>query len=173
MGIRDTIAERRTFAAAAAAGLILLGCLLIWWEAAGARAGGGGAISDKAFFTVDDGESYFIDDLRKVPPFKTAAGKVASRAQVVRCGDGKPFVLYLEKYGDDDKRRLEEAIKRGGSGGALSLMLAGPGSTAMVKRPRAADAPWVQLSAATAQQYQAVVRPVCPDGGPAERVAPE
>jgi hypothetical protein len=75
---------------------------------------------ERAFFTVDDGKTWFIDDATQLAPFQHD-GKEAVRAYVVECG-GQKFVNHLERYTADGKQamlRLREAVKLGPPPGAL------------------------------------------------------
>jgi hypothetical protein len=63
--------------------------------------------SGKEWYTNDDGQSWFKDSARKVPPFQHD-GKEAVFAKVYEC-HGKKFVGYLMRYKPDGKRRMEEA----------------------------------------------------------------
>jgi len=63
--------------------------------------------ASKAFFTIDDGKTYFADDASKIPPFQKD-GKEAVRAHVYSC-DGKPMVVYLQRFTPEAKKRLEAA----------------------------------------------------------------
>src|SRR5688500_7873052 len=102
MGIREKINENPAITISVTVGAIVLLTVIILLslrsESQSYR--GTGA---KAFFSVDDGASYFLDDVNKVPPFKTVEGKTAYRARVVKCGNGKQYVAYLEKYSEEDK----------------------------------------------------------------------
>jgi hypothetical protein len=51
---------------------------------------------NKAFFTVDDGNTWFVDDANNVPPYDYN-GKQAVRAIVFSYSGGQ-FVGYLEEY---------------------------------------------------------------------------
>lgn len=67
-------------------------------------------LGEKAFFTVDDGKTWFVDSSSHIPPFDHQ-GKVAVRAYLFYCdSDGKPFVGWLVRYTAPMKQRLERAI---------------------------------------------------------------
>src|SRR5213083_2596184 len=81
-----------------------------------------GAASDteRAFFTVDDGKTWFIDEATQLAPFQRD-GKEAVRAYVIEC-NGKRFVNHLERYTPEGKQamlRLREVVKKGPPPGAL------------------------------------------------------
>src|SRR6516225_9036515 len=69
------------------------------------------ASSDRAFFTVDDGNTWFANDAAKIPPFDKD-GKQAVRAFVYRCADGTTFVNHVQRYKPEAKRVLEVQAKR-------------------------------------------------------------
>lgn len=74
------------------------------------KANGGGSetgIATRAYYTVDDGASYFEDEVDKVTPFEHQ-GKQAYRARLFRYGKGKPFVGYVERLTPDGVKKMEE-----------------------------------------------------------------
>jgi hypothetical protein len=157
MGIRDMINENPRRAAAAAGVLVLLTLGLILWETVGGSPKPSAA-APMAYFSDDDGQTYFIGDLSQVPPFDHN-GRIAVIAQVFRCGDGgKPFVAYLVKYDEKSKAAMEQELQ-------VSPRLM-PNEMAqypiLAKKPGASR--WVPDTPRTAE-YQAVTTPVCPDGG--------
>jgi hypothetical protein len=133
---------------------------LLWPRGGGGAAGGGGGASVRAFYTSDDGKTWFPDDARKLPPFKKD-GKDAVRAIVFRCG-GKTFVNHMERYTADTQKKLETIYAKGDAGGANDPSLIGPirEEGLEVKSPDGKD--WVKLSDAKAQQ---VMKPKCPGDG--------
>src|SRR5690606_6194429 len=70
-----------------------------------------GQAATMAFFTVDDGQSWFADDINKIPPFEKD-GKAAVRVYVFRCGSGRPFAAYLQRYTPEGKKAIEEARRK-------------------------------------------------------------
>src|SRR5947207_15826357 len=64
-------------------------------------------VMTKSYFTTDDGKTYFEDSADKVAPFDKD-GKEAVRAHVFKCGQGAPFVGYLEKLDPKVKQRLDD-----------------------------------------------------------------
>ena len=185
MGIRETVNENPAITTGVTAGIILLALIFIVYQACAPTTGGGDAAApgaNKAFFTTDDGKSYFVDDGNHIPPFVVNKagdpnnGKTAVRAQVFKCGSGQPFVSHLEKYAPEDKKRLEEAMKQAKDKGAqLPMMYMSMGANMMVKKPGTGDRGWTKLSQNTVQQYTQVMQPKCPDGtmNGLQRVTPE
>jgi hypothetical protein len=170
MSIRQRINEKPAVSAAVAGGFVLIAVSLIGWMSCDTGGAGGGNFPQRAYFTVDDGKSYFPDDLDKIPPFATADGKTAYRAVVVKCGTGQPYVSHLERYTDAQKKNLETALKSPAARPTLlSEIEANALSAADVKKPLTGDKAWISSGK---PQYEALARPKCPDGSDAERVHP-
>ena len=163
--LRDKINRNPAQTAAITAAAIVLALLFIFWQACGFGGGGG---AGKSYYSVDDGKTFFIDDANKIPPFKHE-GKDAVRAHVFKCGDGQPFVGYLEMYAPHDKKMMEDAM----AGKAPPQAYTGYSGQAMVKRPNTGPQAWVALMPGTTQFYAAVVQVTCPDGKAPERVYPD
>jgi hypothetical protein len=173
MGIRQYANENPKAALGATAGVLLATLLAVLRPGCSSRnEGQSQAPLGKVYFTVDDGKTYFSDTIAKIPPFTTADGKTAYRAVVVKCATGQPFVSHLEKYPDEEKKKLEETIRKAGGGsGALSVLHLGAGSNVLVKKPLTGDRDWVAFSPRAADQYRAITEPRCPDRSDPERVA--
>src|SRR5262249_42292198 len=117
---------------------------------------------ERAFFTTDDGKSWFIGDVTQIPPF-AHDGKEAVRAYVVEY-NGKRFVNHLERYTPEGKQalvKLNEAVKHGPPPGALVAAAQQRGRE--VKRP--GDTRWVPTSETAAAEP--IVTPKAPDGSSA------
>jgi hypothetical protein len=116
----------------------------------------------KAYFTIDDGKTWFVDDINKVAPFEHE-GQQAVRCQVFTCNDGEPFVAYLERYSAEAKKKLEEAREKGAEAApdpALWETMAMGGVE--VKKPGDAKAPWVKQM--DYQKAAEIMQAKCPDG---------
>lgn len=171
MGIREKLNEKQNLTIMAASLIIVLAVAFIIYSSFGGKEEPP-VIADKGWYTTDDGATWFVDDVKKAPPFKTSDGKTAVRAYVFKCGDGKPFVGYLQQYSPTAKRQLEgqpqEDIEPGygsNGGNATAIMLSG----VQVKKP--GDRQWVS----TQSPASAAVRmTACPDGkaGVPEPVVP-
>jgi hypothetical protein len=109
VGIRETLNENRSVTVGATIGIIVLTIIWVIWYSVGGNSAA--AAGGKAFYTDDDGQTYFADDATKIAPFDHG-GKPANLAFVWRCGDsGKPFVAYMLRYTDDGKKLRENAMK--------------------------------------------------------------
>ena len=111
MGIRQTINEKPQITMGVTGAIILIALIYI-----AVHAFGGGpaahAVKPLAFFSDDDGQTYFVDDGAKIPPFDHN-GKQAFKAMVYRCEGGKPFVAYLQRCNDEQRRSSRRPPRRG------------------------------------------------------------
>jgi hypothetical protein len=125
-----------------------------------------GGTTGQAFFSTDDGKSWFADDVRSLAPFQKD-GKEALRAYVFKGADGKPFVSCLARYTPAARKELEAIYARNPEKPnpfiTNQLELDGmevkaPGQSTWLKRsdPRAAE----------------LLMPRLPDGRAAELVLP-
>ena len=164
MGIRQTINEKPALTTAVTGGVILLAIVVIIWQGCGGSGGEGGLVSDKAFFTIDDGKTFFVDKSSNIPPFQKD-GKFAVRAQVFTCDDGKTkFVGYLEMYAPQDKAMMEAMAKGQTARSPGPMPTPYMSGQPLVKKPGAPQNAWVGISPATSMLYQQVVSVRCPDG---------
>lgn len=72
----------------AAFAVVLIG-ITGWFSFKSIRGSGAPYIPTQAYFSSDDGKTWFADDKKKAPPFKAADGKDAVQAVVVSCKGGK------------------------------------------------------------------------------------
>jgi len=109
VGIRETLNRNPAITTGATIAIIVIALVVIAMQIFG----GSGRMKPptKAFYTVDDGETTFTDDINKFPPFDHD-GKPAVRAYKFKCADGKEFVSYLERYTDKAKKALEAAAEK-------------------------------------------------------------
>lgn len=157
MGIRETLNQNPGITTGVTAGIIVIALGIIIYQLAG---GSGPQIPTKAYYTIDDGATWFEDDINKIPPFEKD-GKQAVRVHLFRCGGGKPFVSHLERYTAAAKEKLEKARAAGPD--------ADPGiydevsmTGIEVKEAGTGDKGWVRQS-----NYEAaakITQPQCPDG---------
>lgn len=116
---------------------------MTWSQFAGTKH----AASTSAYFSTDDGKTWFADDINKVPPFEKN-GQQAYRVHVVQCGQNEPYVLYMERYTPRAKEIVQRANadvasrKKGDPPTpALMEMLKLGGGGKEIKRP--GDKDWV------------------------------
>jgi hypothetical protein len=159
--IRQKINENPAATTAVTALIVVLAILFIFWQACSGPSTG--AVSTKAYYTTDNGKTYFPDESSNIPPY-LKDGKEAVRAVVMTCDGGKTkFVGYLERYAPQDKMVLEQMAKASQAKSGPPPFMGYPGQP-MVKRPGEPDNAWVPLSPATSTYYQTIVQPKCPGG---------
>src|SRR5215218_3079395 len=160
MSLRETFNERPKLAGGIAAGCAAAAVLLVVAHVLDLRAAPiGAARPEHAFFTVDDGKTWFIDDASRLAPFDRD-GQAAVRAYVCEAG-GTRFVNHLERYTDAGKKamtQVREAAKKGPPPGQLVAAAQQRGRE--VKRP--GDAKWMPTSSSAGSI--AITTLKCPDG---------
>ncbi len=166
MGVRETLNKQPAITTGATIGIIVIALGFIIWQVVGG--GNHIRIPTKAYYTVDDGATYFKDDINLIAPFDHD-GKQAVKADVFKCPSGGEFVGYLERYTPDAKKIIEDSRNHPNTddfGKAAEASQRG----LEVKAPSTGDQGWVKtyLPAATK-----VVTIHCPDGSQqAEPVLP-
>ena len=174
MSIRESIQQSPRITAAAAV-LVIIGTA-VWIYSSSSSDLTQRLLTTRAFYTVDEGKTWFLDDAEKIPPFQHE-GRTAYRVQVYSSSGGKnQFAGYLMRYTTDAAKRLE-AAKRGDAAAAriqpgrpmLSLVDELAISGTEIKKPGAGNA-WVRRSDIQAAQPILDVRG--PDGQPADPVLP-
>lgn len=115
MGFRDTLNKNQPIVLGAAMALIVVAGYFIYSQTIGTAQGP----LTKAFYTIDDGKTWFRDDINKVAPFDVD-GKAAVEAIVASCS-GKQFAMYLQKCSDEGTKLIEslhEQERRSGQPGS-------------------------------------------------------
>jgi len=146
MSIRQAI--NRNPAIAAIVSVIALGAVVAVvfatrsHEASGAKSAGGA----KAWYTVDDGRTYFPDDANRLVPFDHN-GKPAYRCYVWTCDAGtNRFVSHLERLTEQGRRSFAGSNR-------MDVLQLVPG-TLEVKAPLTGDTGWVVTTSPQAEQIQ-------------------
>lgn len=122
-----------------------------------------GRVITLGYFTVDDGATWFADNIEQIPPFMKD-GKEAVRAYIFKCGDAKPFVAYLERYTPEAKKMLEEArvkMRQNPQASPDPALYAMAMGAAEVKKPND-PGPWAQQRDPDNYSRVVVIKP--PDG---------
>jgi hypothetical protein len=167
VGVRQWLSQNRKLALAIVAGTIILtvaSASLIWRgsDRSGASASGPG----QAFFSIDDGKTWFADDVKKLPPFETD-GKQTLLAYVYKCADGKSFVACLARYTPQTRAQLAAIYARGGNQPDPLILRQLETEGLEVKRP--GQSTWLKRSDPRAAE---LTMPRCPDGSYAQPVLP-
>jgi hypothetical protein len=164
MGVREAISERPKIAGGVALAFVVGAVVFVVFQLLGLRPGPElGGDPERAFFTIDDGKTWFVDDATQLAPFQHN-GKEAVRAYVVDC-NGKKFVSHLERYTAEGRQatiRLREVVKKGPPPGALVAAAQQRGRE--VKRP--GDTNWTPTGNVAAAE--AITTPKCPQGASGE-----
>ena len=165
MGIRESIEKNRAVSVTVSIVVLVVVVIALVWSSRDGNAAGTGGVG-KAFYTVDDGATWFAADAANIPPFDYN-GKQAVLCYVYKCGaDGKPWVSHLMRY------TAEARAQRGGeaaAGGDRSADRIGTENLLRggieVKEAGTGDKDWVRISdprGAAIQQLK------CPDGSTGE-----
>jgi hypothetical protein len=158
MGLRETLNKKPGLASAIGAGLLVLGIVFLAYQF---TAGGAGGSSDEAYFTTDDGRTYFADDATKVAPFDHD-GKQAVRAYVFECEGGKPFVNHLERHTAEGKKMIESLAEAQRAGKQPPRAPAGAGTMWGLEIKKPGDKDWIP--AGNLAKSGPMMQPKCPDG---------
>lgn len=109
MSIRETLNGNSTVKTGVSAVMVIGLIGLVIWQIRSS----GTELLNKAFYTDDDGKTWFVDRADLVAPFEHQ-GKTAVRCYVYKCEkSGKQFVGYMEKFTDDLKVKYEQARAKG------------------------------------------------------------
>jgi hypothetical protein len=155
MGVRERLNDNPRVAVGVAAAILVVTCTVVALQFSGASTG---EPSASAFFTTDDGQTWFVDDATKLAPFQRD-GKEAVRAYVFEC-NGTPFVNHLERFTPDGRKAAEAAIGAKGSEQATPVAGQLRLSGAEIKKPGAKQ--WTPLS--DMSKAGPILRPKCPNG---------
>ena len=167
MGIRETIEKKRPLVVAIAIVIIVGAVVAIFVQARNFSSFHAG----DAYFTIDDGQTFFVDTGAKLAPFEKD-GKMAVRAHVFQCG-GKLVVGYLSRYTPETLKAIEDAkeARKQGKPPPNVHLLASMGTTGLEVKVPGANNPWVKQADIKSATKIRVFR--CPDGATPAEVNPE
>jgi hypothetical protein len=174
VGIRETLNRNPSIATGVTLAVVVIAVAFIVYSQVGLSTP---KPPSKAYFTIDDGATTFVDDIRKLPPFDYN-GKQAVRVRMFKCG-GEPFVGYLERYTADAKKQLERIrndppAAGGASGGRPASEMADLAKTARMgmEVKKRGDAQWILMG--DIQNSAKIMQVKCPDNatGTPEVVTP-
>jgi len=149
MGLRQAIQNRAGVVALIAVATIAISVISLVIQAAGVHR----TPTVKAFFSCDDGKTWFKDDGTKAFPFQHD-GEPAYRAQIFRCGETE-FCAYLESLPEN----VKEGIDVLPDGLARVAALQSASDQILVKKP--GGTAWVNPGQ---KDYASITTPLGPDG---------
>lgn len=118
----------------------------------------------KAFYSSDDGKTWFADDIKKLAPF-AVEGKDAVLVHVFKCPKGEPFVAYMERYTPEARLEMEKIMIGGKDVMAMEMgeklvMLRQSG----VEYKKPGDAKWFKMEDDYGE-FARIMTIKCPEGG--------
>lgn len=162
MGIRDTMNQKPGITTAVMAVIIVVAIGFVVWNLLGL---GNSVSPGKAWFTIDDGKTWFADQADKIPPFDHEGKPAVSVVVYTYEGAPQPFAGYLMRYSPEAQAQLNDyraAVKAGQSQPAVDLGKITV-SGMQYKAPGAPANAWVSQSK-NFTQVRAIQFPLCPDG---------
>jgi hypothetical protein len=161
MGIREQIQNRRSFAVSIAGLFIVMAVGLIVWN----NSSGLPSKQEKAFYSDDNGKSWFEDDINKVSPFDHNR-KQAVRVYLYRAGSGQPFVGYLARLNEAGHKQMLDLMGKPRSGETIDEINKLINTNLEVKKPTGDK--WVLISSPDAGS---IITPTPPSGQSGELAA--
>lgn len=159
MGIREKLNENPAITTGVTAAIIVVALIIIGWQLFG---GGGPRIPTKAYFTVDDGQTWFADDINKIPPFEHN-GQQAYRVHLYTCDGGRNvFPTHLERYTDQAKAALLRAREGEQTGDMDPALYEQAEMGTEIKKARDPNARWIPQR--DYERAGEIMNPICPDG---------
>jgi hypothetical protein len=148
--------------------LLAIAAVALGYQFLGARESGAGPVQTAAFYTEDNGKSFFKDDLFKASPF-VHNGKQAYRCDVFD-GGGKQFVGLVYRHTDAGRRDIEAYFpnKSKDTDGSTRRGIEERGM--QVRPVGAGDGAWTVADDTTTSRLQASMKD--PSGKPAKLVQP-
>jgi hypothetical protein len=163
-----SVPNRKRYGVGAAIALLMLGATGLGYQLFRGRESGAGPVPRHAFYTDDNGKTFFRDDISKLPPFDHN-GKQALRCDVFQDSNGKQFVGLLYRLTDNGRREMEAYWKNRSSDPDGSTRRAIEERGLQVKAP--ADKTWGYNDEATNAHLQAAAKDSA--GKPAKLVSPD
>lgn len=157
MGLRELLNQNEKTATIGAS-LLVVGGLITAYLSAGQNGGPRPVSEGMAFFSTDDGKTWFADSISMPSPYKKD-GKVAYRVFVWRVNDGEPFVSHLFRTSAVPAENVDTSRAPQMDRKARPSLSAAGGME--VKKPGTPDTAWVR---AESPEGEAIAKPRGPDG---------
>jgi hypothetical protein len=165
MGVRESLNQNKKLGVGVGVAIIAVALGFISLQLVGGRTNVD--LPASAFYTDDDGKTFFKDDVYKVVPFDHN-GKKAYRADVFKCADGKQFVGLMYRHNALGQKAMQEHVAKGADDPQGTFLAGLEMQGVEVKRPGAPVSAWKPNT--EPEQVQRAVK--CPSGGPAQLVTP-
>ena|SRR5687767_13437968 len=153
-----------------AVAILLVAAIALGYQMLSGREVVGAAAATSAFYTDDNGKTFFKDDTDKLPPFEHN-GKQAFRCDVFQDAGGKQFVGLIYRFTESGRQQMQDYLpkKSKDADGAARRAIEERG---MQVKPVAAtgDAAWQYADDVTVAQLRAAVK--TPSGQQAILVQP-
>lgn len=160
MEIRDSLNTNKRVGYGVGACILIIAIGLIAFQLSGRSPA---SVDDaSAFYTDDNGKTFFKDDLLKVSPFDRN-GKQAYLCEVYQCSDGKQFVGLMYRHNSIGRKAIE-GMRQPDASLLSGLEVQGT----EVKRAGAADSAWKPNT--DPETTRGMIK--CASGGPATVVVP-
>ena len=169
MGVREKVNENKTVGAGVAAAFLVVGLALLGAQLMGGRKDAAPPAPTQAFYTDDNGKTFFKGDANQIVPFDHG-GKQAYRADVFQAADGKQFVGLIYRFTDTGRRDMADYLKTRPRDPDGMVRVAIEQRGMQVKRVSGGEKDWVVADDVAVQQLQASMRD--PTGKPAKPVTP-
>jgi len=110
MGTREKLNENKKLGVGVGAAIVIVAVGVFAFQL---RGGDENAVrpASTAFYTDDNGKTFFKDDINKTSPF-ARNGKQANRADVFKGPDGQQFVGLIYRHTDAGRKEMEEYITK-------------------------------------------------------------
>jgi hypothetical protein len=136
--------------------VIVIALIFIWYQIKGPSIPE--AAPQMAYYTTDDGKTYFAEDQMKDTPFDHN-GQKAVRAWLYTCGDSKDKkLLYLEQYTPMFQKQLADAKAKNQP---MDPMIIAEQGDAIYEVRKPGQKNWILKSSAAGQK---MITPPCPPG---------
>ena len=160
--------DKRKYGVGVAAAVLLVAAVALGFQLVGGRENGAaGPVAKTAFYTDDNGKTFFKDDVNKIPPFDHN-GKQALRCDVFTDAVGKQFVGLVYRFTESGKRDMAAYNPSKDSDGSTRRSIEERGM--QVKPPAAGDKAWDIADDTTVSRLQGQMKDAA--GKPAKLVQP-
>ena len=167
MSTRDKLNDNKKLGLGVAAAILIIALGIFSFQLRGAGDANAAPVPTSAFYTDDNGKSFFKDDINKLSPFDHG-GKQAYRADVFKGPDGQKFVGLIYRHTEGGRKEMEEYVSKRvkDPDGLTRLSIERRG----MEVKRLADKNWSINDEMTQERLQASVK--TPAGKPATLAAP-